>query len=690
MAFTSPTPFPYLASPISNISPFTYADGITYLEKLELLRVWLNTTLVPSFAESFDSAVAEFQAGLTNAELTTTVSLADWTTRFDAFMADVTTQLAGLNDTAFTGLIGNTNSTTRPALVALINSLSVSDAELDPAVTALVTTNATATRTALIALIKNLSVTRGDQVFDVRDYGASTTLADNTAAVRSAVAALKAAGGGVLYYGGAGDYVQHSYVEVPDNMTVKMAPGAWIRKTTASTTYVVFVALAKLTTGYNGVKNFKLIGCNMRGNLGAGVSINPLSAHRASGITARGCRFWETSQNGHVLDLQGCENVLVEENDIRGIKKIAGRAYVEAIQIDSSVSTGTGFDAALVAGEFFDGTPTRNVRVRKNYFGPITVDGVTYPAQVPMGSHSYVDGKPYTNLEFTDNVVENVVETDGGYPGIIHFVAVQGAEISRNKVYGNGTNKNTFVRFFRGGNAIPFSETNNPNAVTAPPTIKINPKNVLVDNNEVTGLDVAAPLVWIYGELGWLVPNLHVTRNRFFDCQLVAGSGTLIQATYTSDAQVIGNRGSNCGFGAIVVGDSENPSVADNSGNGGTGNPIKVYDCVSPVVSRNQYRGYTSWLEITGSSDIEVKSNGVSVTGATAAVKIISPPATPGFINLGGNTLKSTNAGVVTADAAFGISTAYVKGLVSANLAKNYATAADVNAGVSYADNVTV
>jgi hypothetical protein len=345
-----------------------------------------------------------------------------------------------------------------------------------------------------------------------------------------------------------------------------------------------------------------------------------------------------------------------------------------------------------VDGEFFDGTPTRNVIVRNNYFGPITVDGVTYPAQSPVGSHSYVDGRPYTNITVTGNTIVNVVQNDGGYPGILHFVATQDIRISDNKVYGDSTANNTFVRFFRGGNAIPIDQVNNPSAVTAPPTIKINPKNVTIDNNEITNLDagVNSHLIWVYGETDWLVSNLVVSNNRFIGCQNATAGGYLIQATYTTAARVDNNRGSDCGAGFLYLGTSEYASVTGNQSNGGAGTPINIASTVSPSVLNNRMRNQALFSNISGCTNVKVKDNEFGVTANTAALKIITPPASPGYIHVVGNTLASTFPTQANADSAIGISTGYTAGLITGNLASNYAVAVDPLGTRTQVNNITV
>lgn len=136
MVFSNAQPFPYLISPISNVTPFTYSDGITYLEKLEQMRVWLNDSLVPQFNAGIDNAIAEFQLGISNAEETITDTTASWQVLWQDFKDNVELELAALNDSAITGLVNNNLSAVYGALVTLIDGRTVSDAELSAALSA--------------------------------------------------------------------------------------------------------------------------------------------------------------------------------------------------------------------------------------------------------------------------------------------------------------------------------------------------------------------------------------------------------------------------------------------------------------------------------------------------------------------------------------------------------------------------
>jgi hypothetical protein len=81
------TDFPFRIGPINNITPFTYRDGVTYLEILYKLRDYVNETLRPEFDAEMERIIEEFNAGIANAEEHFTVTKA----AIDAAQAALTT-----------------------------------------------------------------------------------------------------------------------------------------------------------------------------------------------------------------------------------------------------------------------------------------------------------------------------------------------------------------------------------------------------------------------------------------------------------------------------------------------------------------------------------------------------------------------------------------------------------------------
>jgi hypothetical protein len=162
--------FPGTGYPLTNITPFTYRDGWTFLEKQEALMTWIWQSLIPWLQTTTggldDSWVADVaalttsvnnalsaQATTVNAALTTqdnnnNASIAALTTLVNNAVQTVITNSLTANDSVVQQLVNNVASLTRVALNALYQPVgSVSDT----AVASLVNTAATATQVALDA-----------------------------------------------------------------------------------------------------------------------------------------------------------------------------------------------------------------------------------------------------------------------------------------------------------------------------------------------------------------------------------------------------------------------------------------------------------------------------------------------------------------------------------------------------------
>lgn len=128
-------PFPFVMEPLSQITPFSYRDGLTYAKMLEGLRAYLNSYIVPSFNEKMDELLNHFQDGIENAENTVITSKLEWQKFFDDFIANFQGEIKLLNDEAISQLIVDVDSATG----ATLRELFVSTARME-IIEALVTT----------------------------------------------------------------------------------------------------------------------------------------------------------------------------------------------------------------------------------------------------------------------------------------------------------------------------------------------------------------------------------------------------------------------------------------------------------------------------------------------------------------------------------------------------------------------
>ncbi|MEV8182944.1 glycosyl hydrolase family 28-related protein [Specibacter sp. NPDC078692] len=531
-------------------------------------------------------------------------------------------------------------------------------------------------------------VGKGELAFNVRDYGAKGDSAtDETAAVQAAMNAIKVAGGGVLWFPN-GEYVIHGNVILCDNVSITGAKGAVIRKTTGSINYAVFVGLAGANLGYGGgVKNVSLTGLTFRGNLGAGVSISAMTLHRASDVYVSNCRFLETSQNGHVFDPLGCDNIFIERSEFRGVKLVTNRSYVEAIQLDSSVKYGFGAHDSLKAGEVFDGTATRNVTVRACTFGSITVGGIKYLAQPPLGSHSWVEGNYYTNIVFEDNDVSEVQETTAdSYPGILHFVAAKQVYIRNNRIDGSGIS-NHFVRTISHATGTLLADINLDAPELKPIPAYTPTSDLYVEGNEVrncTGVQV----IYMYGISGKSLTNVNIKNNTLINCQVGMGSNYIAHFAFVDGPVIAGNQSRGCGGGFVFLNNCNTSSVSNNTSDkngwyavttGGTNQGIEIVN--------NTFKAQAQQIVLSGCTNPVVLGNRVELTVGKSAIVISGTPAIPGVVSVQGNTVSCTTT---STEGGIGIAAGYTKGIVLGNIALGYPSASSQAATVNAANNIFV
>lgn len=129
MASTNPwltnggiTPFPYAMTPMNNITPLTYRDGITYLKMLETLQYWLEKSVIPGFEGIMDNAFQDYLKGLENAENTVIKENDKWKLLFESFISNFQNEIKALNDVAISELLKNDESASYDAVMELVNN----------------------------------------------------------------------------------------------------------------------------------------------------------------------------------------------------------------------------------------------------------------------------------------------------------------------------------------------------------------------------------------------------------------------------------------------------------------------------------------------------------------------------------------------------------------------------------------
>lgn len=194
------TGFPLTPYPYSNIQPFTYRDGETYLSLVERLRQYVRDTIVPHVDESIAALLEAWSAevlALTEAVNTALdVQSEQVNTALAAQMAEVTEAL----NAAIASIINSTIAVTDPVTLAIISDVNSATRLLLDSLYASKATQTTVSMGRLSdASLEAKYVQKSRQSVNVLDYGViGDGVADDRANIQ---AALDAAGvnGAVLF-----------------------------------------------------------------------------------------------------------------------------------------------------------------------------------------------------------------------------------------------------------------------------------------------------------------------------------------------------------------------------------------------------------------------------------------------------------------------------------------------------------
>lgn len=217
---------------VPQVTPFTFRDGLTFLQRFEYLIVYINKTVLPTINEQMNDLSEEYADEINK--------LID---QVNAAVEAIINSSIIVQDPVVAAMIGNTSSQTRQALDALyatkqsvtdlqtlVNTGRLSQTALDAtyasysSVTSLadrVTTNETAigTLNTLVStgrLSASALANKFGMYRNVKDYGAKGDgVADDTTAIQ---AALNAGPGTVFAPGGT--YIHTNTIRVPSNVSL--------------------------------------------------------------------------------------------------------------------------------------------------------------------------------------------------------------------------------------------------------------------------------------------------------------------------------------------------------------------------------------------------------------------------------------------------------------------------------------
>ncbi|MED1469255.1 right-handed parallel beta-helix repeat-containing protein [Bacillus salipaludis] len=194
----------------------------------------------------------------------------------------------------------------------------------------------------------------------------------------------------------------------------------------------------------------------------------------------------------HAVDLAGDKDVLIRNNQFLGYDDNTdthSRSYAEAVQIDVMMKD------AIPGFETYDKTPTVNVRVENNVFGNSDTPGF-YPWGVGVGSHTFVVGRAYNNIQITGNIFNSMTVAGVNSYGWTDVV-----------ISGNTFNKNQKATWLRtpaiGANTLDSNDVQQNHSVPS--------RNILIENNQFNSIVDAA--IDLYGHKTGYVSDVTVSHN---------------------------------------------------------------------------------------------------------------------------------------------------------------------------------
>lgn len=236
--------------------------------------------------------------------------------------------------------------------------------------------------------------------FVVTDYGAiGDGVNDDAPAIQSVLNLVAASAPGARVIVPPGTYLIDSELEIQGPVHLDLAPGATIRRGSASMRYMIRNFNATFApTGYNGRGNIRISGgvWDAAGDVLTGSVTAIIFAHadriRVENLTVRNVRDW------HGLELNSTQNAVVTGCTFEGFTAVAaGRTISEAVQLDLALDSGA---LPGIGAGAYDNTPCNNVLVTGCTVRPSTTLG-SYGRMV--GSHSFADTRFHTRVRIIGN-----------------------------------------------------------------------------------------------------------------------------------------------------------------------------------------------------------------------------------------------------------------------------------------------
>ncbi|MEV7086944.1 right-handed parallel beta-helix repeat-containing protein [Streptomyces sp. NPDC093085] len=437
----------------------------------------------------------------------------------------------------------------------------------------------------------------GMRVFNPMLFGAvGDGVADDTAAIQSALDAAYAAGGGTVFFPPGRTYNVATFMVCRANTTV-VAHGATIRSVHATTGCFRNFYGDDSFPAYGGHSHIRVYGGTWDGNArraadGSGVvtgTTNIMTFIHCSDILVKDATFRDCS-GAHGVEVNAVSGARIVDCRFEGFAdNTADRSRLtsEAVQIDIARSGSSSI------GDF-DSTACRDIQVTGCWFGPSARLGDWGRA---VGTHAGAVGSYYDRITVRD------CEITGAYESGILAMHWRSSVISGNRISGTG-----------GAGIRAASATSVPQDYRA---------LTITDNIiEAPGADAGIRVAGLPAAL-W---NDVVIRGN----TVRAGGGYGVRTDYAPGAVIEGNRVSGTAGGGILAQRGDRTTVTGNSVTSAGSNGINIAGCSGAVVSGNLIDATTAnhgiMVGVAGASGGNTTVSGNTIrAAASAGIRLTSP-----------------------------------------------------------------
>ena len=354
--------------PVSNITPFTYRDGETYLEILYALRDYI-LELGPEVDGKLALLLADVQAQVTALETTITETDAGWTSRFADFVTTVNAEILAMN---------------------------------------------------------NGWVSEGEYGYIVHGFTAAIAQAAIDAA-----AAPGAVNRSVYFPPGDYNWVERVKLKGGISYTAHR-DAVFRKSDNTTGGYAVFYTGSDGAKGYgSGASNWRWYGGTFKGDFANNNAICAFALHHSDNFTIEGILHTQANYLGHSIDLLGCSNFRITRNTLEGFKDNGGGwTKEEAIQLDvssagssSAVDLPGSYDGLPCVDGLIDWNTFRPVTV-----GGVTY-GAPNPLGAHA---NFETAAPKRITFYKNHVIDPTIDQTSDMRGVLHFLGVDTLDVIDN------------------------------------------------------------------------------------------------------------------------------------------------------------------------------------------------------------------------------------------------------------------